>query len=160
MVRVTDQGHKSFCLAARFPLNPKNPTRRLLGNVGVLTLAETRDKAREWLLLISKGVDPKIEDERIKAEAKRRQDTTFGAVAADFLDRHAVNLEKAKEVRAIIEGEFIKRWKNRPIEFECPWISAKRCAPSRVVEWRHRLIMLLPICRTCSIGRSERANMD
>jgi Arm DNA-binding domain len=48
MVRVTDQGHKSFRLAARFPLNPKNPTRRLLGKVGVLTLAESRDKARAW----------------------------------------------------------------------------------------------------------------
>jgi hypothetical protein len=71
-------------------------------------------------LLISKEIDSKVEDERIKAEAERRQDTTFGAVAADFLDRHVVNLAKAKKVRAIIEGEFIKRWKNHPIEYVMP----------------------------------------
>ena len=90
MVRVADQGHKSFCLAARFPLNPKNPTRRLLGNVGVLTLAEARDKAREWLLLISKGIDPKIEDERIRRTIERNQHLRFntdGTEGVEFVSR-------------------------------------------------------------------------
>jgi hypothetical protein len=32
-LRVTDRGHKSFVLVARYPSHPKNPTRRLLGNV-------------------------------------------------------------------------------------------------------------------------------
>jgi integrase len=120
LLRVTDRGHKSFVLRARFPLNPKNPTRRALGDYGAISLAEARDKARSWLALIAKGVDPKIEEERLRAEAKRRQDTTFGKVAADFLDRHAVKLAKAKEVRTIIETEFMPRWRNRPIEMIRP----------------------------------------
>jgi integrase len=120
VLRVTDRGHKSFVLRARFPLNPQNPTRRALGDYGAITLAEARDKARSWLALIDKGVDPKLEEERLRAEAKRRQDTTFGKVAADFLDRHAVKLAKAKEVRTIIETEFMPRWRNRPIEMMRP----------------------------------------
>jgi hypothetical protein len=31
-LRVTDRGHKSFVLIARYPLQPKNPTRRALGD--------------------------------------------------------------------------------------------------------------------------------
>jgi integrase len=120
LLRVTDRGHKSFVLRARYPLNPKNPTRRALGDYGAITLGEARDKARAWLELIHRGIDPKIEEERLRTEAKRRQDTTFGRVAADFLDRHAVKLAKVKEIRAIIEGEFVKRWRNRPIELLAP----------------------------------------
>ena len=71
-LRVTDRGHKSFILAARYPMHPKNPTRRALGMVGSLTVNAARDKARRWLDLISKGVDPKIEEERLRAKAKRR----------------------------------------------------------------------------------------
>jgi hypothetical protein len=33
-LRVTDQGHKSFVLVARFPTHPTNPTRRALGTYG------------------------------------------------------------------------------------------------------------------------------
>jgi len=55
--------------------------------VGSLTVNAARDKARRWLDLISKEIDPKIEEQRLRAEAKRRQDPTFGRVANDFLDR-------------------------------------------------------------------------
>src|SRR5215471_1598206 len=56
VLRVTDRGHKSFVLRGRFPLNPKNPTRRALGDYGAISLAEARDKARSWLALIDKGI--------------------------------------------------------------------------------------------------------
>jgi hypothetical protein len=104
-LRVTDRGHKSFILAARYPMHPKNPTRRAFGMVGSLTVNTACDKARRWLDLISKEIDPKTEEERLQAEAKRRQDATFGRVANDFLDRRAVKFAKAKEVRSIIETE-------------------------------------------------------
>lgn len=32
VLRVTDRGHKSFVLRTRYPLQPKNPTRRALGD--------------------------------------------------------------------------------------------------------------------------------
>ena len=114
-LRVTDRGHKSLVLVARYPLNPKNPTRRALGDYGVISLDDARRKARDWLQLIAKGIDPKIEEERERAAAQRRQSNTFAAVAADFLERHGKTLAKYAEARRIIEGEFVKRWGARPI---------------------------------------------
>jgi integrase len=115
VLRVTDRGHKSFVLRCRYPLNPANPTRRALGDYGALTLEEARDKARTWLALIGKGIDPKIAEQRLRAEAQRRQVTTFGAVAADFLERHVANFSRRKDAQRIIEAEFVARWKTRPI---------------------------------------------
>src|SRR5215470_10555142 len=80
-LRVTDRGHKSFALIARYPSNPKNPTRRALGDVGVIGLDEARQKARKWLELVGKGIDPKAEEARQRAALQRRQVTTFSAVA-------------------------------------------------------------------------------
>jgi integrase len=114
-VRVTERGHKSFVLVARFPSNPKHPTRRLLGEYGAISLDEARQRARRWLELIGKGIDPKVEAARERAVAQRQQMNTFGVVAHEFLERHAATLKKAKEAHRIVEQEFIKRWGSRPI---------------------------------------------
>jgi integrase len=114
-LRVTDRGHKSFVLVARYPLNPKNPTPRSLGDYGAVTLAEARQKAREWLSMIAKGIDPAIEVERQKAAQLRQQGNSFAAVAADFLDQHASKLVKSDETRGVFEREFIHRWGARPV---------------------------------------------
>ena len=100
VLRVTDRGHKSFALRCRYPSHPDNPTRRALGDYGALSLDDARQKARRWLELIGKGIDPKIEEARQKAEAQRRQITTFAAVAADFLERHAAKLARARKSSA------------------------------------------------------------
>jgi integrase len=129
VLRVTDRGHKSFVLRCRYPAHPANPTRRALGDCyvpkngsapaalshGALTLAEARDKARLWLDMIARGIDPKIEEMRERAAIQRRHGTTFAAVAAEFLDRHASKLAKRVEAERIIKGEFVKRWGPRPI---------------------------------------------
>jgi integrase len=114
-LRVTDRGHKSFVLITRYPFNPKNPTRRALGEVGAITLDQARQKAREWLSLIAQGIDPKAEEARQRAAAQRQQVNSFAAVAAEFLERHAAGLKKRDEAKRIIEGEFVKRWGARPI---------------------------------------------
>jgi len=44
-------------LATRYP-GSRNPTRRALGGYGELTLEQARVKARKWLELIHRGVDP------------------------------------------------------------------------------------------------------
>jgi integrase len=114
-LRVTSAGHRSFVLIARFPLHPKNPTRHTLGEYGQISLDQARQKARDWLGLIQKGIDPAVDDARQRAEARRRQVNTFAAVADEFLDRHAVGLAKAGEAKRIIDGEFVKRWAARPV---------------------------------------------
>ena len=114
VLRVTDRGHKSFALRCRYPSHPHNPTRRALGDYGALSLDDARMKARQWLELIGKGIDPKIEEARQKAEAQRRQINTFAAAAADFVERHASKLAKSKEIERILDAEFVKRWGARP----------------------------------------------
>ena len=114
-LRVTDQAHKSFVLVARYPSHPENPTRRALGDYGAITLEQARWKAREWLELIQKGVDPKVEEAREKAAAQRRQVNCFAMVAGEFLERHAAGLKKSAEAKRIIEGEFVRRWGARPM---------------------------------------------
>jgi integrase len=114
-LRVTDKGHKSFVLVARYPQQPKHPTPRALGEYGAMTLDQARHKARGWLDLVGKGIDPKIDEGRQKAVALRRQANTFAAVAADFLDRHASKLAKKEEAERIIKAEFVRRWAGRAV---------------------------------------------
>jgi len=57
-VRITDRGHKTFILGARYS-GSTNFTVRELGEVGAITMSAVRDKAREWLALIRAGRDPR-----------------------------------------------------------------------------------------------------
>jgi len=114
-VRVTAQGHRSFVLIARYPSSPRNPTRRALGVHGQLTLDQAREKARTWLEMIGRGVDPKIEAERERAANLRRQVNTFGAVAEAFLERHAAGLAKQADARRTLLVDFGPLWRDRPI---------------------------------------------
>src|SRR5215472_9657372 len=60
-VRVTESGQRTFILIARYP-GSRNPTRREVGKYGELTLEAARTRARGWLDLLRKGVDPRIEE--------------------------------------------------------------------------------------------------
>lgn len=66
-VRVRPSGAKSFTMMKRWPGSANNATRRSLGRVGVLTLAEARDTARQWLKFLARGRDPAQEEERERA---------------------------------------------------------------------------------------------
>src|ERR1700738_4725093 len=83
-LRVTAAGHRSFVLIARYPSHPKHSTRRALGDYGEITLEKARETARDWLALIRKGVDPKVEEARQRAATQRQQINTFGYVAEEF----------------------------------------------------------------------------
>jgi hypothetical protein len=87
-VRVNDErdpsrpgkaGHVSFILYTRFP-GSKAPTRRALGRYGKLTLEQARDKAAQWRALISRGIDPTVEEERARLAEQRKRANTFAAV--------------------------------------------------------------------------------
>lgn len=127
-LRITDRGHKSFVLVARYPSHPKNPTRRFLGGVyippknqpradtneqspkeevvitgGVLTLAEARAKARRWLDLLSRGIDPAQQERSQQVEASKR--ITFNKLRDAFL-RHFEQKKKHGEATRILTKDF------------------------------------------------------
>src|SRR5262245_66465575 len=81
---VLPSGFKRFVLIARFP-GSSNPTRRALGQYGELTLEAARNKARKWLELIARGIDPAQEVERERRERERKRAATFGAVVEDYI---------------------------------------------------------------------------
>ena len=84
-----------------------------------------------WLALIDKGIDPKIEEARQVAAARRQQSNTFAAVAAEFSStEHASGLRKAKEARRIVDEEFVKRWRARPVTDIRPEEAAAGSGPS------------------------------
>src|ERR1700678_2555344 len=56
-VKVTETGSRSYVLIKRYP-GSKNPAPRQLGTCDAMTLEEAREKARDWLKLIARGVDP------------------------------------------------------------------------------------------------------
>ena len=70
--RKTGRGRASFFLLARFPPST-NPTRRALGEYPAMELAGARNKAREWLALLEKGIDPKRQIEDEDGCAKQRE---------------------------------------------------------------------------------------
>jgi integrase len=113
-VRVMPSGERTFVLLARYTLNGA-PTRRALGGYPALGLAEAREKAREWRLLIGRGIDPAQEEERKRAAQLRKQKTTFLAVAEDFIREKLPSERKRREVECDIRREFIPEWGARPI---------------------------------------------
>ena len=113
-VRVMPSGERSFVLLARYR-HGCAPTRRALGGYPALGLAEAREKAREWRLLISRGIDPAQEQARKRAAELRKQKTTFLAVAEDFIREKLPSERKRREVERDIRREFIPVWGARPI---------------------------------------------
>ena len=120
-VRVSDTGRKTFILIARFP-GSKNPTRRALGEYGALTLEQGRVRARDWLEMIRKGVDPRDHEYGERLAALRKRENSFAAVVEEFIRLALIgpNPEKPKlrsgpEVARDIERELLPRWASRPI---------------------------------------------
>ena len=122
-VRVNDErdpgrpgkaGHVSFILYTRFP-GSKAPTRRALGRYGELTLEQARAKAAQWRSLISRGVDPAVEEERARLAERRKRANTFGAIAEDFLRDKVSGERKRRAVELELRREFIGAWGPRPI---------------------------------------------
>jgi integrase len=114
-VRVTSTGYRAWVLVARYPLHPKNPTRRVICRYGAMTRDDVHAKARAWLKLIERGIDPEVQAAKERAAAQRRQGNTWGNVVADYLDQHCKGLKKAGEAKHVLETELGKQWGARPI---------------------------------------------
>jgi integrase len=125
-IRVTDKGHKTFVLGARFP-GAKHFAPRELGEYGALRLDQARDRTRQWLALITAGIDPREHAEEQKLTEQRRRKNSFAAVTEDFLRMHVIGpnpahplQRKGREVERDIRREFIARWGKRPIDSITP----------------------------------------
>jgi integrase len=88
-IRVLPSGVKSFVLVARYP-GSRHPTRRSLGSYGAVSLDGARDKARSWLDLLARGLDPAAEVERARIEAARRRRDTVGAVIEAYIAQEVI----------------------------------------------------------------------
>jgi integrase len=94
-VRVLPSGVKSFVLVARYP-GSKNPTRRSLGGYGALKLEDARTKARQWLDLLARGIDPAAEVERTRIEADRRRRDTVAAIIESYIKQEVIGPDPVK----------------------------------------------------------------
>jgi integrase len=113
-IRVTDTGQRTYVLRSRFPGSP-HANRRALGDVGALTLEQARSKARQWLELIGRGIDPQAQGERQRQAQRRRHQMTFAGVAEDFIADKLPSEKKGHEVELEIRREFMPIWGKRPI---------------------------------------------
>jgi integrase len=113
-VRVTDKGKRTFILLSRYP-GSGNPTRRALGEYPTYSLAEAREKAREWRKWIAKGKDPKHEEERERLAELRKQADTFDSVVEKYAKRVLAKQRRGEVVQREIKTYFVERWKGRPI---------------------------------------------
>jgi integrase len=109
----TDQ--KTFVLVSRFP-GKKNPTRRAIGSYPALSIDQARTRAREWLDLLQRGIDPATQ---LAAEVEtnlQRQRNTFRAVAESFVEKHVSSRRTAVPIRQLIERKLIAPWGDRPAD--------------------------------------------
>jgi integrase len=113
-VRVTDKRTLTFVLVTRFA-DSKHPAPRELGKYGALALDAARDKARLWLDMVTKGIDPKREAERDQLERQRRRNNSFEAVAEDFIKREVRKKRRGAAMERELRLEFIARWRDRPV---------------------------------------------
>jgi integrase len=116
-VRVMPTGQRTFVLLARFGGKTSNPTRRALGHYPVLSLEEAREKANQWRKLLKRNIDPKVEEERKRAAEALKQQTSFLAVAEEFIADKLANQRKGREAARDLRKVFIQEagWANRPI---------------------------------------------
>ncbi len=113
-VRVTDAGTATFILRTRYP-GSDTPARRELGRVGVMTLTSAREKARKWRELVASGIDPSDQEEAERRAQIVRRETTFGAVAEDFIRDKLPGERKGKDVEREIRLDLLPKWENLPI---------------------------------------------
>jgi integrase len=113
-VRVTDKGAKSFVLYTRFP-GSKVPAQRALGDAGAMSVAEAREKAREWLTMIGRGVDPREVERRAREEADARRADTFGVAAGEYIVRAVRQQRRGNAAERVIRRELIPVWGEKPL---------------------------------------------
>lgn len=106
-VRVSGSGKLTFILVTRYP-GSNNPTRGTLGRYGKLTLQAARDKARDWLERLQKGVDPRATPQSAPPQKPNEEPQEQAGPAAKFGD--VVETYIATQVEGKMRGAYeVKR---------------------------------------------------
>lgn len=113
-VRVTDKGSKTFVLRTRYP-GEASASRREIGKVGEIELADARDKARSWLKLIADGKDPARVEEETRRSQIAKDATTVDAVLDAFEKDHVEGLRSGDQVKAAFTNHVRPRIGDRSI---------------------------------------------
>ena len=113
-VEVTRTAHKSYKLVTRYPGRIR-PERGHLAVYGEITLQAARDKARNWIEQITRGLDPREEAERQRAAELAKRANTFAMVAEDFITQKVKAERKGDEVERDIRRVFFPLWAAMPI---------------------------------------------
>jgi integrase len=112
LLRVTRTGAKSYVLNRRWPNGEAE--KRTVGDARVMRLAEARAKARSWLDLVEKGIDPQ-QQEREKAEAEAREKAiTFANLAEDYINEDLAKKRRARQDALEIRRHIVSRWGKLP----------------------------------------------
>jgi integrase len=114
-VRVSSTGQKTFVLVSRFP-GRNNPTRRAIGSYPAITIEKARTRARGWLELVERGIDPAVAVASEVEANRQRQNNTFRAVAESFIQKHVGSRRTAIPVTQLIERKLVAPWGDRPID--------------------------------------------
>jgi integrase len=120
-------------------------TRRALGEYGELTLEKARSKARNWLELLVRGIDPQVQETNQREAEARKRRNTFAAVAEDFIKEKLPGERKGAEAERDIRREFMPAWSERPIAevTEEDVISVVKAAKGRGAPYQaHNLLTL------------------
>lgn len=114
IVLVHPTGKTTFALRKRFP-GSNNPTRREIDEYPAISLDQARTTARQWLALLERGIDPKVEQEKARQAELRKQRTTFAHMAEAYIERHVRKLRTARDTERDIRKELIGPWAARPV---------------------------------------------
>ncbi len=109
---VQPSGVKSWATRYRHAGVPRKLT---LGAYPLLSLAAAREKAREALRAVAEGRDPAAERTAATAPTERARHT-FGAVAADYVKRHAKAHHRTwQETERLLVKADLAAWRDRDI---------------------------------------------
>ena len=88
--------------------------RRTIGDAAMMTLADARKIAREWLALVEKGIDPR-EKAREEAEAEARERAiTFASVAEDYISEFLADKRRGAKSAQEIRRDVVPAWGDLP----------------------------------------------
>ncbi len=113
-VRMSDRGKCTFVLVKRYP-GGKHPVPRALGEYGAISLEQARTKAREWLELIRKGIDPQTHEEELRRKEEHWRADTFAAAFEEFVSRHLSRLRTGRDVEREMRRLLLAKWGSRPL---------------------------------------------
>jgi len=103
-LEVTDKGKKTYKVYRKMS---GRPIRYTIGDVQDWSIENARAKAEEVSALISKGINPNIEKQRVKAEI------TFGDMFKDYMERYSKKHKRSWEYDEREINKFLPHWFNR-----------------------------------------------